>query len=370
MQTIPTTLTLPPRTLTGHGAVNQLLAECREFGPRGMLVCGASLIRSGMRDRILADAGGSHDISTWRHPGGEPTLDQLEQLLAAARGHGVDWIAAVGGGSVLDIAKAAAGLLEAPAPAVHYHDGEPIPASCIPFIAVPTTAGTGSEVTTVSVLTNTATGGKKSIRHPSFVARLVILDPALLMTCPAHVIAASGLDALTQAMESYVSRHATWMTDVFALEAVRLVAQSLPRVYSGDHGSACDELLIGSSLAGLALSNARLGLAHGLAHPLGARYHQPHGLVCAVCLPLVLAYNREAMGAKLDRLAEAMGGDVFRRVQELLRTLEVVSPFRGESIQDEDVIIRETLASGSTAANPRDVTEDDVRRIVRELFAA
>ncbi|MBL7115189.1 MAG: iron-containing alcohol dehydrogenase [Kiritimatiellae bacterium] len=370
MRTIPAILTLPPRTLTGRDAVDHLLVECRKFGPRGMLVCGASLIRSGVRDRILAGTEGSHDISTWRHPGGEPTLDQLEQLLAAARGHGVDWIAAVGGGSVLDIAKAAAGLLEAPAPAVCYHDGESIPSSRIPFVAVPTTAGTGSEVTTVSVLTNAATGVKKSIRDPSFMARLVMLDSALITTCPSHVMAASGLDALTQAIEAYVSRNATWMTDVFALEAVRLVAQSLPCVYRGDRGSACDALLTGSSLAGLALSNARLGLVHGLAHPLGVRYHQPHGLVCAVCLPLVLAYNREAMGAKVDRLSEAMGGDVFSRVQELMRILQLVSPFGGKWIQDEDAIVRETLASGSTAANPRDVTGDDVRQILRELFAA
>lgn len=366
---LPESLLLPPRTMTARGAIDRLIDECLAFGPRGMLVCGTSLVRSGVRDRLLDGRQTSREISVWRHPGGEPTLDHVEQLLAAARGHGVDWIAAVGGGSVLDVAKAAAGLLEASAAVDAYHHGEvPIPPSRVPFVAVPTTAGTGSEVTIVSVLTDTRIGVKKSIRHPSFMARLVMLDADLLTTCPPGVIAASGMDALTQAIESYASRNATWITDQFALQAVRLIHAALPCVYAGDHGTPCDELLLGSSLAGLALSNARLGLVHGLAHPLGARYHQPHGLVCAVCLPPVLAYNREAMGARYDALSDALGGDALARVDAMMQTLQLAAPFSGQALPDEDAVVEETLASGSTKANPRTVTADDVRGMLARLF--
>ena len=346
----------------------RLIDECLAFGPRGMLVCGNSLVRTGARDRILGPHAGIDGIDAWCHPGGEPTLAQLESLLGAARGRGVDWVAGVGGGSVLDLAKACAGLLEAPEDVTSYHDGTAIPASRMPFVAAPTTAGTGSEMTMVSVLTNTETGVKKSIRHPSFMARLVVLDADLLASCPRGVIAASGMDALTQAIEAFASRHATWLTDELALEAVRLIDAALPAVYDGETGAPCEALLEGSALAGLALSNARLGLVHGLAHPLGARYHQPHGLVCGICLPAVLAYNRETMGERYTRLSQIMGGDALERVSTLLDRLQLTSPFSHQHADDLDAIVAETLSSGSTAANPREVTADDVRVILGGLF--
>jgi len=367
---LPAEMMLPNRTLTARGAADGLINKCRQFGSRGMLVCGTSLARGGGLRRILGENAGNHDICTWRHPGGEPTLDQVEQLLSAARGHGADWVAAVGGGSVMDLAKACAGLLDAPAAPESYHDGDPIPASRIPFIAVPTTAGTGSEMTIVSVLTNTRTGVKKSIRHPSFMARLVILDADLLTTCSPAVIAASGMDALTQAIESYASRRATWVTDCCALQAARLIHAALPCVFDGDWGAPCDNLLLGSAMAGVALSNARLGLVHGLAHPLGARFHQPHGLVCAVCLPSVLAFNRDAMGERYATLSEIMDGDVLTSVVAMLDKLQLTSPFSGKRLDDTDVVVAETLASGSTAANPRKVTEADVKAILDGLFDA
>lgn len=370
MQTLPETLMLPSRTLRGRGAVAGLLDECRAWGKRGLLVHGRSLADSGRLADITRRCPGGLQVETWQHAGGEPTLAQLDDLLRAAREQPAAWVAAVGGGSVMDLAKAAAGLLDAPLPPVAYHDGKAIPAGRIPFIAVPTTAGTGSEATIVSVLTNQATGVKKSIRHPSFMPRLVILDPGLLTGCPPAVVAASGMDAFTQAVESYFSNRGTWLTSRLALRGAALIGRSIEAAFGGDQGDAPWDLLEGSYLAGLALSNARLGLVHGLAHPLGARFHQPHGLVCAVCLPHVLEFNREALpGDALDELNRELGEDLQQRTGGLLNALGIASPFAGQPILDREAVIAETLASGSTAANPRPVQAEDVDKVLDNLFA-
>ncbi len=369
MSTLPATLTLPPRTLTGRGSARSLLGECAVFGGRGVLVHGRSLERSGKLAAILGDAAGGRDVLPWRHPGGEPTLDQLEELLSFARAHGALWIAGVGGGSVMDLAKGCAGLIEAPLPAQAYQDGEPIEPTRTPFIAVPSTAGTGSESTIVAVFTNAATGLKRSIRHATFMARVVILDPELLEDCPPPIVAASGLDAFVQALESYISVNATWFTDRCAFKAIELINGSLEAVFGGATGAPAEDLLQGSYLAGMALSNARLGVVHGLAHPLGARYHQPHGLVCGVCLPHALAFNRDAAGEKLALVDELVGEDLLERTNEMIAGMGIESPFAGKEIIDGDGIVRETLASGSTAANPRAVTEQDVHELLDAIFA-
>ena len=369
LPTIPETLVLPPRTVLREGGVVDLLRECRPYGTRGLLVVGRSLAASGTLERLRAAAPSDTEVGVWTHPGGEPTLDHLEALLDEARGRRVEWVAAVGGGSVMDVAKAAAGLLQAPLDVRAYHDGADIPASNVPFIAVPTTAGTGSEATMVAVLTQAATGVKKSIRHPSFMARCVMLDPELLRSCPPSVVAASGMDAFAQALESLLSRKATGITLPWSTRACVLIARNLPRVYGGWDVAAARDLLIGSYLAGLALSNARLGLIHGLAHPLGARYHQPHGLVCAVCLPPVLAFNAAVSAGRLEALHAALGRDPADVVSSLIESLRIRSPFAGRAIVDREALIAETLASGSTTANPREVTAEDVACLLDILFA-
>jgi alcohol dehydrogenase class IV len=370
MQTLPATLILPSRVVARAAASATLLAECLPLGARGFLIHGRSFAASKSLSRLLAATPPGLALSRWEHPGGEPTLAQLDEALAAARKHRPDWIAAVGGGSVMDIGKACAGLLEAPLPARDYHAGAAIPATRIPFVAVPTTAGTGAEATIVTVLTDTQLGVKKSIRHPSFMARLVILDPDLLTGCPPSVMAASGMDAFTQAVESYISKGATTLTDALALEAVRMTHTGLRTLAAGTVDSETRRLMLeGSFLAGLALSHARLGLVHGLAHPLGLRYHAAHGLVCGIGLPPVLAFNRASTADKFATLSQTLGADPIACADGLLRDLRLVSPFRGQPILDREAIVRETLESGSTAANPRPVTADDVHHLLDQLFA-
>jgi len=366
VKVLPDTLIIPPRIVTRRGSAATLPGECAAFGRRGMLVHGRSLAESGALNRILENTGDA-EVSCWMHPGGEPTLEQVAQLRESARSQAAQWIAAVGGGSVIDVAKAGAGLLRADLPVADYHAGETIPPSRVPFVAVPTTAGTGSEVTTVCVLTDPRGPLKRSIRHDSFMARLVLLDAGLLSSCPGQIIASSGMDAFTQAVEAYVSKRATWFSDQVALKAAGLVAHALEPAHGGATGQELDDLLLGSCMAGIALAHARLGVVHGLAHPLGARYHLPHGLVCGVCLPAAIRFNREAMGDKYARLSDVVGGDLLDRTERLLSSLGVQSPFAGMVPDDVPGIVAETLASGSTAANPRPVDAGAVQALLDDI---
>ncbi len=368
MHTIPEELILPNRTVAGLGKIKNLAVEARTFGNSGILVHGRSLERSGTLNAIHNQAN-ELTIHHWRHSGGEPTLKDVEQLSEFIREKNVGWVAAVGGGSVIDLAKAATGLCLAPQSIADYHGGGAVPPAKIPFLAVPTTAGTGSEATTVSVLTDAEKKLKKSIRHHSHLARTVILDGELLRSCPPQVVAASGLDALTQGIESFISRGATWLTDQLALKAVKLVADNLEPVFNSSVRDAetMQQLLEGSYLAGLALANARLGLVHGLAHPLGARFNLPHGLACAICLPHILEFNKQDALAKYKRLNATIGEDVCDYSKRLLKIFNLPNPLAGVNIHDQEQIINETLASGSTRANPRRVRAEDVQTILQKF---
>ncbi|MDX9867177.1 MAG: iron-containing alcohol dehydrogenase [Kiritimatiellia bacterium] len=368
MNLIPPTLLHPNRTLAGPDTVLRLTREAAGFGPRGLLVHGASLQRSGLLDAILAEPPSGMTVRAWRHAGGEPTVHAVEALRAGIRAERPDWVAAVGGGSVMDLAKAAAGLAGAPESVPFYMaHPEAIPPADLPLIAAPSTAGTGSEATVVAVLSDPERTLKQSIRHPSYMPRLVILDPRLLRDCPPATLAAAGLDAFVQAFESYTSRHATPWTRALSELALARIAQSLLPLYRGDTDRAAD-MLEASFLAGVALSHARLGVVHGLAHPLGARFHAAHGLVCACCLPACLAFNRPVLGDTLQDLRNRLGLDVERQTATWLEAMSLGNPFAGKPLPDREAVIRETLASGSTAANPRPVSAGDVSDLLDTIL--
>lgn len=364
---LPSPLLLPARTLSGCGLIRRLATEAAVFGDRGVVVHSRSLAAGGTVQRIVDAAPPAMRLMTYLHHGGEPTVIDVDRLRAFLRDHPCEWVAAVGGGSVIDLAKAAAGLLGAPEPTAVYQAGASIPPAAMPFVAAPTTAGTGSEATVVSVLTDPDRSLKQSIRHPSFMPQLVVLDADLLHSCPPATIAASGLDAFVQAFESYTSRLATPFTQALSELALVKIAHNLLPVYRGDFTGATD-LLAGSYLAGIALSHARLGVVHGLAHPLGSRWHAAHGLTCAVCLPATLAFNRPVIEDTLVDLRDRLGIDVEARVADWMAKMRLVSPFAGQPMRDREAIIREVLVSGSTAANPRPVTADDVAALLEVIF--
>ncbi len=302
------------------------------------------------------------------HEGGEPTLAQIEQVIGKAKAVQAQWIAGVGGGSVLDLAKAAAGLFGAKKSPLFYQESGELKEKGIPFIAMPTTAGTGSEATINAVITNPDKKVKLSIRDKSFLARTVILDSDLLYGMPKDVLKNSGIDALVQGYESFISKNATAFTEAFAHRAMVLINDGiLPAYYRPDDAS-LSALLIGSYYGGIALAHSRLGVIHGIAHPLGILYHVPHGLACAACFLPAIALNRDALGEKYAILSSAVGMDFSKRVEMLLKEMNISSPFKGKPLIEKDKIIQETLSSGSTAANPKPVTPADVEFLLNQIF--
>ena len=285
---------------------------------------------------------------------------------------GCDLVVEAGGGSAIDVGKAAAALAGEELPTGDYQRGRQITSPGLPHIAVATTSGTGSEVTKNSVLTDRDRQLKQSIRADGVMPRVSFTDAELTLSCPPHVTAASGMDALAQAIESFFSVHAVPTTEALSLGAVELIVPSLEvAVAEGDNIGARAALAEGSFMAGLALASARLGAVHGMAHPIGLFYELPHGVVCAALLPPVLKRNAEAAPEKHDRLRKTIGKDPLECVQDLRDVLNLPRVL-GRLPDDESmaVILDYTLKSGSSRANPAPVTEDYVRAVLTEVCTA
>ncbi|MBN1688378.1 MAG: iron-containing alcohol dehydrogenase [Candidatus Omnitrophica bacterium] len=364
----PQNLLSPQKVIFRKGSLLDLPREVEEFGGCGLILHGTSFEKTGKIERLLKAFPGSGSAQFYCCPQGEPTLLEISQVIALGKKKKIQWIAGIGGGSVLDLAKAAAGLFHAQKSPAFYQEGGPLEKTGIPFIAVPTTAGTGSEATPNAVVINPEKKVKLSIRDPSFMACKVILDPDLLKGLPPQIMAYSSMDAMVQGYESYISKNATWYTDQLALRAVQRIHQHLVPAIEKEEDEDLEALLIASYFAGTALASARLGVIHGIAHPLGVLYGLPHGLICAVCFIPSIDLNRKDMGKKYEALSQAVGKDFKERVEELLKILKITSPFQGKTLIEKEKIILETLTSGSTAANPKPVVREDVEFILRALF--
>jgi hypothetical protein len=309
----PFGITAPGRILFGRGEAAKAPGLIRAFGARGIVVHGATAARAAW----LVEALGPNVLSL--PCGREPTLADLIAALQVARGYRPDWVVAIGGGASLDLGKALAGLIPAPGDPMQHLEvvgqGLPLAADPIPFIAMPTTAGTGAEVTKNAVIGLPDLGRKVSLRDDRMVARLAIVDPALTDGCPWAVTLASGLDAVTQVIEPYVSCKATPYTDALALPAIGPGLAALMRLQAGEDADARDRLAWTSLCGGLALANAGLGAVHGFAGVIGGMTGAAHGAICGALLGPVLSANRAAASGaacgKLDAvcgvLAEVLG---------------------------------------------------------------
>jgi alcohol dehydrogenase class IV len=373
---------LPTRIVTGEGCFSTLADHASQYGARAMLVCGTRSLRaSGRLDQaVQAFQGAGIPLTVYDAVSGEPTLDIVQEGIDRAKADKVEVVVGVGGGSAMDTAKAIAGLFTHQGTACEYFEGQrQVTGGGLPWIAAPTTAGTGAEVTKNAVLISTRRNKKSSLRHDEWFADAALVDPELTLSAPSDVTAASGSDALTQAIESFTSIGAMPTTDALAAEAIRLIGRSLKRAYEDgtDLGARAD-MLYGSMLAGCALSNARLGGVHGMAHPLGVRYGIPHGLLCGLRLPYTMAYNLDYALDKYARVAELMGIDTtgmdtrtaaqaaIDRARELVAEVGIPSHLRPYGVKEEDlpVIVQESLPSGSLRHNPRPLDAEDVHAIL------
>ncbi|SIS82740.1 iron-containing alcohol dehydrogenase [Phaeovulum vinaykumarii] len=289
-------LRTPTEIRFGRGVAAGAAEAIAAFGPATVLVHGANPARAGwLIDALLARGVAITAISC----PAEPDLPMLDDALAAARADAPASVVGLGGGAALDLAKALAALIPAPEGPMAYFEvvgaGKPLAAAPLPFVALPTTAGTGTEVTQNAVIGIPEAGRKVSLRSPAMLARLALVDPALTDHCPRAVTLASGLDALTQVIEPWLSARANSLTDALCEKAIPLGLRALATLMHAEDAQARDDMALTSLFGGLALANAGLGAVHGLAGVLGAETGAAHGAICGALLPHVLAANRTAL---------------------------------------------------------------------------
>jgi hypothetical protein len=309
----PFAITSPGRILFGRGEAGKAPALLRSFGARGLIVHGANPARLA---GLLAYLGVGQDGIATITCAAEPSLPMLEEALMLARAHAPDWVLGLGGGSVMDLAKALAGLIPARGGPMDHLEvvgrGLPLTEAPLPFIAMPTTAGTGAEATKNAVIGLPDHGRKVSLRDDRMLAQLAIVDPALTDGTPWAVTLASGLDAVTQVIEPFVSVKATPYTDAISAPAIGAGLIALQRLRQGQDKGARDTLAWVSLSGGLALANAGLGAVHGLAGVIGGLCPAPHGAVCGALLAPILRVNRDH--------AEA-GSEAARRLDVVFATI-------------------------------------------------
>lgn len=373
----PFGITAPGRILFGRGEAAKAPALIRGFGARGLVVHGANPARAAW---LIEELGADVMALPCR---GEPTIADLLAALATARDHGPDWVVALGGGATLDLGKALAALIPAQGDPIQHLEvsgpGLALTAVPLPFIALPTTAGTGAEVTKNAVIGLPDMGRKVSLRDDRMVARLAIVDPALTDGCPRAVTLASGLDAITQVIEPYVSIKATPYTDALARPAIGIGMAALIRLMAGEDAQARDELAWVSLCGGLALANSGLGAVHGLAGVIGGMTGASHGAICGALLGPVLAANRAAADgvakARLDEvcavLAKALGSTAVEAPAALQAWARAEGlpglAALGVSAGSHDTIAAASLSASSMKGNP--VTLDQ-NALVEVLAAA
>jgi alcohol dehydrogenase class IV len=304
------------RILFGRGSFSKIPGLARDLGSRALLVLGRSGRGADVLTSSLAEAGVRTQIFNVE---GEPTTHLVDRATRVAREEGCDLVISRGGGSVIDAGKAVAGMLANPGEVLDYLElvgsGRPLIHPGVPFIAVPTTAGTGTEVTRNAVLDVPEHKVKASLRSHLLLPRLAVVDPELTSSLPSEITAYTGMDALTQLIEPFVSNRANPLTDGVCREGLKLAARSLARAYrDGTDIDARQDMAMAALFSGMALANARLGAVHGFAGVLGGTTGHPHGAICARLLPFVMEANLRALEHRGD-------SGVLERYGEVARTL-------------------------------------------------
>ncbi|QGG52001.1 iron-containing alcohol dehydrogenase [Lysinibacillus pakistanensis] len=380
-------LTFTPVSYTGWGCLHQLLPEVERFKATNILIVTDPFLKElGLTDKIeqpLLSKGYATTIYTDIAP--EPPLAIGEKLVSFTRKHHFDLVIGLGGGSALDLAKLAAVLA--------VHDGKvadylnltgtkTLEQKGLPKILIPTTSGTGSEVTNISVLSLETT--KDVVTHDYLLADIAIVDPELTISLPPKVTAATGVDALTHAIEAYVSINANEVTDALALQAIRLISGSIrTAVHEGQNRQARSDMSYGSYLAGLAFFNAGVAGVHALAYPLGGQFHIAHGDSNAVLLPYVMGYIRQSCEKRMKDILDAMGISsaylsqeeasykCVEALQQLVQDVNIPSTLKGFNIPEDAL---EQLTDDATkqtrilARSPMLLEREDIYTIYRAAF--
>jgi alcohol dehydrogenase class IV len=375
------------RIVFGPGTLPEAAAAARASGRRALVVTGRQTERAEPLLRALTVQGLEH--STFPVPG-EPTVGRVQEGVRQAQAQSCDVVIAFGGGSAIDAGKAIAGLCTNPGEVLDYLEvvgrGRPLEKPAAPFIAVPTTAGAGAEVTRNAVLASPEHKVKASLRSSYLLARLAVVDPELTANLPPAITASTGLDALTQLIEPYVCARPNPFVDSLCREGMRRVARSLrTAVTRGEDRSAREDMALASLFSGLALANAGLGAVHGFAAPIGGMFPARHGAVCAALLPHVMEVNQRALQQRQP------SSDSLRRYEEVARILTgrpaasaqdgvhwvrtvcqelQIPPLRQHGLQQSDfpVLVEKASAASSMKANPLPLTREELVEILERAF--
>ena len=369
----------------GAGCIAEIPGEIQRRGLNKAFVCSdPDLIKFGVTGKVTAvleNAGIPYEVFSDIKP--NPTIENVQAGVQAYKASKADCIIAIGGGSSMDTAKAIGIIINNPEYAdVRSLEGvAPTKNPCVPTIAVPTTAGTAAEVTINYVITDVEKKRKFVCVDVHDIPVVAVVDPELMYTMPKSLTAATGMDALTHAIEGYITKGAWEMTDMFHLKAIEIIAKSLrgavENTKEGREGMA-----LGQYVAGMGFSNVGLGIVHSMAHSLGALYDTPHGVANAILLPTVMEYNAEATGEKYREIAKAMGvkgtetmtQEEYRKaavdaVKQLSKDVGIPQDLKGIA-KDEDVdfLSESAMADACRPGNPKDPTLEDIKALYRSLM--
>ncbi len=374
--------------ITGSGSSKQVGEECQKLNlKKALLVTDQNLVKLGIVDGVLESLQRSGvPYAIYDGANTEPIAEYVQEGLEAFRGNGCDCLIAVGGGSPMDTAKAISVMANNAGSIEDYMGLGKIPEKGRPVIAVPTTAGTGSEVTPFTIITDTRRDVKMLIGSPHLIPELAIVDPQLTTSLPPDITAATGIDALTHAIEAYVSVKAQSISDLFCLAAIELIGGNLQKAWAdGKNLEAREKTMMGALLAGIAFSNSSVALVHGMARPIGAYFHVRHGASNAALLGTVMEFSLEGNPTRYARIAEAMGADInglseleaakrgAQAVNKLIKDIQIPS-LRELGMEKEKLdqlapkMSEDAIASGSPANNPRPASKEEIIELYKTAY--
>ena len=377
--------TIPQNIKFGAGTLDLLPDLAKELGKsKGYIISGPHLNKIGMVAKCrkaLKNAGMESECFTETE--GNPSTDTVVKATEGFKKSKADFIVAFGGGSPLDVAKAVAVLATYGGNIVDYEGAGKVMGPVVPMIAIPTTAGTGSEVTAFSVITDHSRNYKLTVVSNYLLPAYVILDPDLIATVPANTAAACGIDAMVHALEAYISKAASPFSDIFAREALRLIGGSI-RDYVADRSNpaACESMMVGSLFAGIAFSHARLGNVHAMSHPVSAYFDVPHGVANAILLPTVVDFNKDAADPEKYRyiygcISKDMGVDInftpdmlateIRMLNYELGILPTLSDI-GVTSDKFEQMADDAMKSGNIQCNPQFTMKNDILKLYEQAF--
>lgn len=365
----------------GWGSLARLPELVNSVGGRRALVVGdPGVVKAGLVDRVLAALGGSVPVTTFTDVESDPDARSVDAGVQLARAKECDVIIGIGGGSAMDVAKVIGVMLTNPGNIRDYNGMGKIGQPGAPVIAIPTTSGTGSELTIWSVLSDKEQKTKFGVGSVLNCARIALLDPELTMSLPPAITAATGIDALTHALESYVNTATQPISEAMSEQSMALIARSLRlAVAQPGNKEARADMLLASTIAAMAFNSTRLGLAHAFAMPLGSRFHIPHGLANAIMLPAVMRFNLPGNLAKFARIAQIFGertdGLSLREaaersviaIEQLQADIGITAKLGDFHMTEADLhdVAAEAMLSGNVAVNPRKPTLEDMKALLR-----